>query len=41
MFDDALARVGSGVSGPFAGVPFLLKDLVAESSGGSAALDSG
>jgi amidase len=33
MFDDALARVGSGVSGPFAGVPFLLKDLVAESSG--------
>jgi amidase len=33
MFDDALARVNAGVSGPFAGVPYLLKDLVAEASG--------
>ena len=33
MFDDAIARVNRGVSGPFAGVPYLLKDLVAESSG--------
>jgi len=33
MFDDAAARVNSGVSGPFAGVPYLLKDLVAEVSG--------
>ena len=33
MFDDATARVSRGVSGPFAGVPYLLKDLVAESSG--------
>ncbi len=33
MFDDALVRVRAGVSGPFAGVPYLLKDLVAEASG--------
>ena len=33
MFDDAHARVNAGVSGPFAGVPYLLKDLVAEASG--------
>jgi len=33
MFDDAIARVNRGVSGPFAGVPYLLKDLVVESSG--------
>ncbi len=33
MFDDAVARVNAGVSGPFAGVPYLLKDLVAEASG--------
>jgi hypothetical protein len=33
MFDDAIARVSRGVSGPFAGVLYLLKDLVAESSG--------
>ena len=33
MGDDAVARVNSGVSGPFAGVPYLLKDLVAEASG--------
>ena len=33
MFDDAAARVNAGVSGPFAGVPYLLKDLVAEASG--------
>src|SRR6266480_4833706 len=33
MFDDAIARMAQGVSGPFAGVPYLLKDLVVESSG--------
>jgi amidase len=33
MFGDALARVTAGVIGPFAGVPYLLKDLVAEASG--------
>ena len=33
MFDDAVARVNAGVSGPFAGVPYLLKDLVVEASG--------
>jgi Asp-tRNA(Asn)/Glu-tRNA(Gln) amidotransferase A subunit family amidase len=33
MFDDAIARVNRGVSGPFAGVPYLLKDLVVESGG--------
>jgi amidase len=33
IFDDAISRVSRGVSGPFAGVPYLLKDLVAESSG--------
>ena len=30
MYDDARARVNAGVSGPLAGVPYLLKDLVAE-----------
>jgi amidase len=33
MSDDAIARVNRGMSGPFAGVPYLLKDLIAESSG--------
>src|SRR5947207_4791112 len=33
MFDDAVSRVGQGVRGPFAGVPYLLKDLVVESAG--------
>ncbi len=32
-FDRALARVEHGVSGPFAGVPFLLKDLALELEG--------
>ena len=33
MFDDAVSRVRQGVRGPFAGVPYLLKDLVVESAG--------
>lgn len=33
MFDDAISRLSQGVSGPFAGVPYLLKDLVTECSG--------
>ncbi len=33
MFDDAISRVTRGVTGPFAGVPYLLKDLIAETSG--------
>lgn len=33
MFDRALARVERGVAGPFAGVPFLLKDLALEVEG--------
>src|SRR5258708_30667004 len=32
-FDRALAQVEHGVSGPFAGVPFLLKDLALELEG--------
>src|SRR5213076_1331159 len=32
MFDDAVSRVRQGVRGPFAGVPYLLKDLVVESA---------
>jgi amidase len=32
-YDRALARVEGGVSGPFAGVPFLLKDLAVELEG--------
>lgn len=33
MFDRARSRVAAGVSGPFAGVPYLLKDLVVEVAG--------
>src|SRR5437868_3264019 len=33
MFDQALAAAQLGCSGPFAGVPYLLKDLAAETAG--------
>jgi len=33
MFDRALAQVRAGVTGPLAGVPYLLKDLVVEVAG--------
>src|SRR5438552_11403103 len=33
MFEQALAAARSGCSGPFAGVPYLLKDLAAEAAG--------
>jgi amidase len=33
MFDEAVAQVSRGADGPFAGVPYLLKDLIAESAG--------
>ena len=33
MFDAAMSQVNRGESGPFAGVPYLLKDLVAETAG--------
>jgi amidase len=33
MFDQALAEAAAGPSGPFAGVPYLLKDLATEAAG--------
>src|SRR5438105_13916645 len=33
MFDQALAAAQSDCSGPFAGVPYLLRDLAAEAAG--------
>src|SRR5688572_12688160 len=33
MFDEARLQVEAGVEGPFAGVPFLLKDLLAAYAG--------
>jgi amidase len=33
MFDEARATVATGVDGPFAGVPYLLKDLAVETEG--------
>ena len=33
MFDQALAEAAAGPAGPFAGVPYLLKDLATEAAG--------
>ena len=33
MFDQALAEAAAGPTGPFAGVPYLLKDLATEAAG--------
>ena len=40
MYDEARARTADSVDGPFAGVPFLLKDLLAAYAGARMTLGS-